>query len=320
MMSPNDSDQGAATAPSRQQESAWLDALPSRQRGREVWVGLFVVVAALTTLIALFTLTDASMFRGRYETQVRVDEASGIRRGDPVQMRGVNIGRVKGFAIEGDGVLVRLEIEGEYPVPDDSRVELVSSGILGGMAAHVIPGTSDDRAGRADILPGTVAGGVMATAADVGTEAEVTLRRIQSLLSPGTVDALGSGAIELRDLLTELSALAAEERESIRAVTASLRRSAAGIEGATAGPELARAIERLDALSADAAETARSSSRAAASLELILGRLERGEGTLGRLSTDPALYDELKAAATSVNVLVNDIRTNPRRYLDIRVF
>lgn len=320
MRSPNDGNQGTVTAPPRGRETAWVDALPSPPRGREVWLGLFVVAAVLATLTALFTLTDASMFRGRYETQTRVDEASGIRRGDPVQMRGVNIGRVKGFLIEGDGVLVRLEIEGEYPVPDDSRVELVSSGILGGMAAHVIPGTSDSRAGRGDILPGTVQGGVMATAAGVGTEAEVTLQRIQSLLSPGTVDALGNGAIELRDLLIELSALAAEERESIRDVTASLRRSAAGIEGATAGPELARAIERLDALSIDAAQTARSSSRAAESLELILGRLERGEGTLGRLSTDPALYDELKAAATSVSELITDIRNDPRRYLDIRVF
>src|SRR3972149_4048993 len=68
------------------------------------------------------------------------------RRGDPGQMRGVNIGRVLRFQIGKEGsVAVQLEIEGEYGVPADSHVELKSSGILGGMVAEVVPGTSDRR-------------------------------------------------------------------------------------------------------------------------------------------------------------------------------
>jgi phospholipid/cholesterol/gamma-HCH transport system substrate-binding protein len=320
MRSPDEDRQDPHRAPAADRDAEWLESLPARKRGREAWVGLFVVAAVLATLTALFTLTDASLFRGRYETLVRVDQASGIRRGDPVQLRGVNIGRVKNFIIEDDGVLVRLEIEGEYPIPADSRVQLVSGSLLGGMSAHVIPGNAEERAGRDDVLEGSVAGGMMDTAADLGGDAEVVLQRMQALLDPGTVDALGTGAVELRDLLTELSALAAEERESLRALTASLRRSAEGIEGATTGPELERVIAQLDAMTADAAETAAASSRAASSLETVLGRLERGEGTLGRLSADPALYYDLQSAAAAINALVEDIRANPRRYINLRVF
>ncbi len=320
MRSPDEDRQDRERDTATERETEWLESLPTRKRGREAWVGLFVVAAILATLTALFTLTDASLFRGRYETLVRVDQASGIRRGDPVQLRGVNIGRVKNFTIEDDGVLIRLEIEGEYPIPEDSRVQLVSGSLLGGMSAHVIPGNAEERAGRDDVLVGTVAGGMMDTAADLGGDAQLVLRRMQALLDPGTVDAVGAGAVELRDLLTELSALAGEERESLRALTASLRRSAEGIEGATTGPELERVIAQLDAMSADAAETAAASSRAARSLETVLGRLERGEGTLGRLSTDPALYDDLQSAAAGINALVEDIRANPKRYINLRVF
>lgn len=311
---------GAETEPPAERESEWMEALPAPRRGREVWVGVFVVAAVLATLTALFTLTDAGMFRGRYETQVRVAEASGIRRGDPVQMRGVNIGRVKAFQMDGSGVLVRLEIEGEYPVPRDSRVELVSDGLLGGMSARVRPGSSPERAGRGDVLPGSVSGGMLAAAEGVGTEAELALQRVQSLLSPQTVDAVGDGAVQLRELLVELSVLAAEEGEALQGLTASLRRTAEGLESATAGPELARIIERLDALALDASATARSSSRAAESLEVVLGRLERGEGTLGRLSTDPALYEDMQSALAGITALVDDIRTDPRRYIDLRIF
>ena len=104
---------------------------PSRGRDRELWVGVLVIVGVASIFAALFTLTDAAMFRGRYIITTLVSDAGGIRRGDPVQMRGVNIGRVMRFRITPEGVAVTLEIEGEYPIPKDSKVELRGSGLLG---------------------------------------------------------------------------------------------------------------------------------------------------------------------------------------------
>jgi phospholipid/cholesterol/gamma-HCH transport system substrate-binding protein len=99
-------------------------------------------------LITLFTLTDAATFRGRYVVTTVVPDAGGIRRGDPVQMRGVNIGRVQAFHISEAGVAVRFEIEGEYKIPKDSKVELKSFSLLSGLAAIVIPGSSTTPARR----------------------------------------------------------------------------------------------------------------------------------------------------------------------------
>lgn len=112
-------------------------------RDRALWVGVFVIQGVAAILTALFTLTDASLFRGRYLAWTFVPDAGGIRRGDPVQMRGVNIGRVASFRIEPAGVEVELEIDRRCPVPSDSRVELRSSGLLGGMVADIVPGTSE---------------------------------------------------------------------------------------------------------------------------------------------------------------------------------
>src|SRR6185295_5011234 len=67
-----------------------------RQRGRdrEMWVGVFVIVGILATFGLLFVLTDAATFRGRYILTTVVPNAGGIRRGDPVQMRGVIVADV----------------------------------------------------------------------------------------------------------------------------------------------------------------------------------------------------------------------------------
>jgi len=60
--------------------------------------------------------------------------------------------------------------------------------------------------------------------------------------------------------------------------------------------------------------------KAVASLNTILGRMERGEGTLGRLSTDESLYEEVEATVRTLRELLADVKANPGRYLKIEVF
>ena len=48
--------------------------------------------------------------------------------------------------------------------------------------------------------------------------------------------------------------------------------------------------------------------------------MDSGEGTLGQLSTNPALYENLAAALESVRLLTEDIRENPGRYVKIEIF
>jgi phospholipid/cholesterol/gamma-HCH transport system substrate-binding protein len=55
-------------------------------------------------------------------------------------------------------------------------------------------------------------------------------------------------------------------------------------------------------------------------LDAILGRIERGEGTLGRLSRDTGLYDTLTETARSIQLLATDIRENPGRYVKVEIF
>jgi phospholipid/cholesterol/gamma-HCH transport system substrate-binding protein len=297
-----------------------LAALPARSRGREVWTGIFVLAGILAVLIALFTLTDAATFRGRYVVTTVVPDAGGIRRGDPVQMRGVNIGRVQRFQMVPEGVAIRLELEGEYAVPRDSRVALRSSGLLGGVVADMEPGASVERLRGGDIVPGLRAGGVFDLADDVGSRASDVLGQISAALSDQTVSALGDGAAELRVLLGELSLLATEQRQGLSELSRSLTRSAAGVERVATGPELERILGRLDAMAERTEAAAESLGRASGSLELVLARLERGEGTLGRLSVDAALYENVSQAAARLDSLRERGRLRPERCCRVRLF
>ena len=97
---------------------------PRMTGGREIRIGVFVLLGGLAFGAVLFLMTDPATFRGRYMVATEVIDAGGIRRGDPVQMRGVNIGRVHQFDLTASGVLITLEIEGQWGIPEDSHAVL----------------------------------------------------------------------------------------------------------------------------------------------------------------------------------------------------
>lgn len=304
-----------------------------RRRDRELWVGVFAIGGILAILAALFALTDASTFRGRYVVTTSVPDAAGIRRGDPVQLRGVNIGRVQRFDIGPGGVAIHLEIEGEYRVPRDSRVRLRSGGLLDGRLAEILPGTSDEPLQRGDAMPGSTADTLAGAAERLAGESEQVLERVQALLSERTIEDVQESSAELAELLRNLSAGVTEQRASLDQLSKSFGRTAVNLERAT-GPELLRSVARLDALTRrmegmtpEIERTVASLGRTTHAVESVMGRIDRGQGTLGRLSRDDALYvsaartlANIDRAALELGLLGQDIRMNPGRYVKFSLF
>jgi phospholipid/cholesterol/gamma-HCH transport system substrate-binding protein len=301
--------------------------LRQRGRDREMWVGIFVIVGILGTLGLLFVMTDAATFRGRYIVTTHVPNAGGIRRGDPVQMRGVNIGRVQRFRMAPQGVAIRLEIEGEYDIPNDSHVELKSSGLLGGLVADIVPGDSTTVLKNGDTLAGKSEEAMMDQTNRIAAQVETVLGRVDTLIDKDTVDNVHASSADLRKLLGQLNATVSDQRRELVTLNRSLRQSSEGIERASAGiekvttaPELDRTIKRLDTLTQRIDEVTGTLDRSSKSLESVMARVDRGEGTLGKLTKDDKLYNNLNEAAVNFSKLAEDIRKQPKKYINLKIF
>ena len=298
-------------------------AIPRDQAGRELRVGIFVLVGILAVVVSLFLMTDPATLRGRYIIVTPVTDAGGIRNGDPVLMRGVNIGRVNGFSMTVDGeVDIRLEIEGQWRIPKDSRTQLAGAGLFGGRNMVILHGTSQEMVAAGDTIAGSgEAGGMIESAAALGETAEGVLSQIVKLLDDPTVNSVRSSAGELEGLLTQLRSIATLQRDQLATLTASLNRAALGFEDAAgAGQDVARLIARTDSTVGVLHRTSTTLDQAVGSLDVVLGRMEAGEGTLGLLSKDDSLYVSLTTATTEIGLLVADLRENPRRYLNLELF
>jgi len=295
-------------------------AAPKRSGGKDVRIGIFVLSGLLAFVVILFLLTDPATMRGRYMLVTTVADAGGVRRGDPVQMRGVIIGRINNFEMLADGrVAVRMELEGEWQIPLGSRAKLGAAGLFGGRTMEVIPTAGTTYHQPFDTIPGSDGGtGLLGSADELSAKATAVLGGLEKLLDDSTVTSAQGSVGEMEALLTELSAVVAEQRSTLRTLTASLARSAGEMEEAT--PDARRALARADSAMAVLAQTGENLDKAAVSLRALLERVDRGEGTLGKLARDEALYDNVNRAAESLTALLDDVRANPKKYINVSIF
>lgn len=304
---------------------AELDAAtPRGSGGNDAQLGLFVILGLVSFVVILFWMTDPATFRGRYMLITEVDHAGGVRAGDPIQMQGVNIGRVHDFEmLDDDRVVITMEIYQRWGIPIGSETRMGESGMFGGRTLEVVRGDGPGFYADQDTITGEGApgGGILASVDQLSARAESVLGSIDQMLSDSTVSSVQGTARELEGLLSELNGLVDEQRGELQALTASLTRAAAGIEDASAaGGDIASAVASADSTMAVLAETSETLDSAIESLNTVLGRMERGEGTLGRLSTDEALYVNMTSTLQTLETLLADLQANPGKYINISIF
>jgi phospholipid/cholesterol/gamma-HCH transport system substrate-binding protein len=126
----------------------------------------------------------------------------------------------------------------------------------------------------------------------------------------------------LRDVSGELDTMLVENRDDVRSSIVSFRSLTENLDAA-----LVRNRGKLDSTAVHAAaasarfeETMNRLDGSVRSLEAVVRRIEQGEGTLGKLSKDDELYQDLLESVQSLNALLQDLRANPKRYFKIEVF
>jgi phospholipid/cholesterol/gamma-HCH transport system substrate-binding protein len=319
-MTPSDYGSGSDRSANGPSQEELREATPSMAGGREIRVGAFVLLGALATVVLLFLLTDPATFRGRYYVETVLEDAGGVRSGDPVQMRGVNIGRVRDFRMEPPGVAITLEINGQWDIPSDSRTRLAGVGLLGGRTVEIIPGSSPEPLPSGGTIPGESAEGLIEMIDLLSDDAVAIAHSVRTLLDEPTVERLQSSASELERFMELLTMTVQEQRSELQQLSSTLATSAHRLDDALARGDLERALARTDSTLAVLQEAGGSLDRATRSMEAVVQRIEAGEGTLGQLSTNDELYRNLSGAAEAILNLAEDVRENPQRYIRLRIF
>lgn len=289
----------------------------------ELQVGLLVLLAAAAVVVGVVWITDTDVGGERFQFHALAPDAAQVSSGARVYLHGVDVGSVRDIRLGDQGVMLGLDVTGDVDIPRDSRAIIEPSGFLGSQMIRLVPGGAQERLTAGDTIAAGTGQSLQSVATRLGGRAEDVLDRTARILSDSTVRALRTGAGDLSGTLRELRGLVRAERETLGRLLESLNRTSDNLDRATSGPELERTVTRIDSLTRELNRTSEGLTASSESLASILDKMDRGEGSLGKLVNDDRLYDRVSAAAENlqsaseeVAALSKDIRQRPGRYLE----
>jgi phospholipid/cholesterol/gamma-HCH transport system substrate-binding protein len=295
-------------------------------RKTEIQVGLTVLIAIGVLLWGIAWLGRSVRSMGQQTWHVSFRNASGLAEGNEAQVNGVKNGSVGKLRLLGDHVMVDLLLSKDIRMTKRSQVVIRNVGLMGDKVIAVDYDPTGEPWSPADTLPGEVEKGLPEVMAELGgatggiTALSAQLDSIAVAMNEG--GGMRTTVHNLRRTAESLNALIEDNRAALRTTLANFAATSQTTRSLLQGRE-AKLREALDHFEHSAENLDRLTSRLdslRASVQNTASRLDRGEGTLGKLMSDDKLYTQLSASVTDLRRLINDVKAQPRKYFKFSVF
>jgi phospholipid/cholesterol/gamma-HCH transport system substrate-binding protein len=289
---------------------------------QEVGVGALVLAGLTLFVVGLFWFSGRSIRHKGVYAQVVFTNVSGLKEGDPVLVSGVKVGRVSKVSLERVGrVTVTLELSGEERPRTDASATIASLDFFGAKFVNYIPGSKDEFLPSTSVIVGTKSQELTEIASGVATRANELLGNATGLVSAQLSEDIHNTLIATQRGMTALTdvtkgPLVTQSTNSL----AALERVMARLDTLLGSANVKGTGLRFDTLSANLQRLTAELSQSTTALNDLLGKVNRGEGTLGKMATDTLLYGNLNKTLDALTKLMNDLRERPGRYLTVKVF
>jgi phospholipid/cholesterol/gamma-HCH transport system substrate-binding protein len=309
----------------------------------EAKVGILAIVAILVLVLGFNFLKGKKMF-GKSPTIYAVfDNLGGLQKSNEVKIKGYTIGTVYDFKPadkEISRIIVEIHLKEDVHIPKNSTA-FIDGSPLGASFITIAKGNANEFLPLGDTIRTNASGGFLA---DIKEQVRPTIEKVNmtldslrftigklnSIFDPNTnhnlqslIANLAIASTNLKNLTDAQTGALAGTLGNLNSVTSNLARnneavthSVRNIETLTGNLANAHVKELVGALEATVNEL----KGAAASLRGTVEKVSDPSGTLGALLTDRKLYNQLNQVALSMEILLDDVRLHPKRYVNISVF
>ena len=299
---------------------------------KELKIGIFVISVLVVSFFVLNYLRGEDIFNREYEIVSRYDNVEGLVASAPVFIKGYKAGKVTEVSydsVEGDFV-VTCSVSNDFEVPDDSRMVIYSVDIMGGKGVKIDMGTSSTlvsdgdtlaplfEAGLMDSLGGSI-GPLLAKVTNTLDSLSVTVSGINALLADVEKVGLSATLAHLESTMANLRSLSAAVKGKSGAITSlvdNLNEFSSKLGG------IAEKVDTTMNGVNDLVVRVNDSDieGVVKSFKDLLDGINDPEGSIGKLLNNGSVYDSVDSLLKDVNLLVDKIQENPRKYLKISVF
>ncbi len=297
----------------------------------EAKIGVTAILTILVFIWVFSFLKGKNLFNKTSSYYVVYDQVGGLAESSPVEVNGYKVGVVQSvkFVDPVSGrLLVTLSVDKSFRLPVNTVAEITTASLIAGMKIRFVYGEGPGTYSSGDTIPGRLATSLLTRLEDellplkdqisdlistldtvIGSVNEIIDPKFRADLRSG-VSSLSSTArsldeAELKATLLNINAftdMLADNSEKFTSTFSSLGSIADTLEAA----DLYGSINNLKS----------SLERASA----LISNLNEGEGTAGKLITNDSLYTNLSNSLGSLDMLLQDMKTNPKRYVHFSLF
>ncbi|MEP6804115.1 MAG: MlaD family protein, partial [Flavobacterium sp.] len=261
---------------------------------------------------------------------VEYNNVEDLSQSAPVTINGLTVGKVTKITInEVTGkLLVELQLKTDFPVSKTSKASLYSPSLIGGKQIKILPNLEDkDPAVEGQTLESAVELGLTESLGGkiepIQQKLDLMLLNINTLVA-GLNNVLDKqGQENLKKSLAELSQTMEQFHRASGSLNTILDTNKGQINGVVTNfNKMSSNFNKIsDSLNkADLGKTVRNLNKTLAKVDGIMSNLNSGKGTAGKLLNDDALYNNLSKTSKELELLLQDVRLYPTRYVNVSLF
>lgn len=306
---------------------------------KELKAGIIALIAIVGFVVLFQFMKGRSLFTTDNIFYAKYDNVEGLAQSAPVSINGLKVGQVDKIIpnTSKDGkidFLVKITVDNNFEFSKNSTLEIFEPGLMSGKEMRINLMYGGPTAKDGDTLKGAFK---LGTLGSLSSQVGPVKDQLQTVLH--RVDSLMSNANQLVN---------AQNREEIRLLLANLNKTVGALQ-TTAGsinslvghndPKLQKVLDdasltmqsgkvTLDKYGnlAESIDTQKLNATIA-NLDATVGKLNEvvaginnGQGSLGKLMKDEELYNNLNSASNNLNSLIEDVKANPKKYVNFSVF
>ncbi|MDQ6611227.1 MAG: MlaD family protein [Gemmatimonadota bacterium] len=292
------------------------------KRRDEVAVGALLVVTLVLGLGGTLWIARGGLSSG-YEMYAKFPWGAGLKQGQPVLLAGVNVGFVSDVELVPDGtLLVKMSIKKDYHIPIGSTATVAVNGIFGDQLIALTPvrATTQFLPERDTIPTGVPSPGIsdlLAKGDSITTDVKALTGRIRTeLVDDGGIKEVRKTIVDMSKLMTQITTVVNDQSKQLTSTQAQLRKTLASIDSA----KVDSTVTNFRAASANLERLSRSLDSTRLEVNGLITKVNSGNGSIGLLLNDRTTFDRANNLLARMDSLLADIKKNPKKYINVKVF